>query len=92
MQDRNTEATTNINTNTSKNIQLEIHKYDVCTQESENHVCIFYPLSAKAVIACACFLHKLFSLKLFLFPPDHDDEDDNDECDDNDDDDLRRCG
>ena len=88
MQDRNTEATTNINTNTSKNIQFT----NLMCAHRENQVCIFYPLSAKAVIACACFLHKLFSLKLFLFPPDHDDEDDNDECDDNDDDDLRRCG
>ena len=59
--------------------------------ESKYHICRFYPFSAKAVIACAGLLHKLFSLKLFFSPPDHDDhESDDDECDD--DDDLRCCG
>ena len=36
----------------------------------------FYPLLAKAVIPQAGFLHKIFSLELFFFPPD-DNPDDN---------------
>ena len=31
----------------------------------------FYPLLVKAGIGCTCFLHKLFSLILFFFPPDN---------------------
>ena len=44
----------------------------------------FYPLLAKAVIPQAGFLHKIFSLELFFFPPDDNPDDDhNDNPDDN---------
>ena len=52
--------------------------------EDNNSGDSFYPLLAKAAIPWAGFLHKLFSLELFFFPPDDNPDDDhNDNPDDN---------
>ena len=43
---------------------------DINDAEDDDNNSDFYPLLAKAVIPQAGFLHKIFSLELFFFPPD----------------------